>query len=270
MTIFKIQSFQFWIGISVLSLIILFISFSSLIIKYDPNVQNDPAQNRLQKPNWKFWFGTDKFGRDIFSRVLYGGRISLFIAVSVVLFSVIIGSLYGAISGYFGGLIDQILMRFVDLLLSFPIIFLAITCMALFGAGHVMLIFVLTLTSWMDVARLVRAEVHSLKQRPFILKAKAVGLKTSRIISKHLMPNVLLTVFTFSIIRTADIILIESALSFIGIGTQPPTASWGSMICDGRSYLPFVWWITFFPGIAILCTTMSLNFIGHGLKTTHE
>jgi len=270
MSIFKIQSLQFWVGLSILCLIILIISFSSLIIKYDPDIQNNPAQNRLKKPGWKFWFGTDKFGRDVFSRVLYGGRISLIIAVSVVLFSAIIGSFFGAISGYFGGLLDQILMRFVDLLLSFPIIFLAITCMALFGAGHLMLIVVLTLTSWMDVARLVRAEVLSIKQRPFILKAKAVGLKTSRIIGRHLLPNVLLTVFTFSIIRMADIILIESALSFIGIGTQPPTSSWGSMISDGRSYLPFAWWITFFPGIAILCTTMSLNFIGHGLKTLNE
>ena len=142
--------------------------------------------------------------------------------------------------------------------------------MAIFGSGLSMLIIVLTLTSWMDVARLVRAEVLSLKQRPFILKAKGVGLKTSRIINRHLMPNIFLTVFTFSIIRIADIILIESALSYIGIGTHPPTASWGSMISDGRANLPSAWWVIFFPGIAILCTTMSLNFIGNGIKTLRE
>lgn len=264
------HNFQFWVGLSILSLIVLLTIFSPLIVKYDPDIQNNPAQNRFTKPCWKHWFGTDKFGRDIFARVLSGGKISLTIAFSVVLLSTIIGSFYGAVSGYFGGRFDQILMRLIDLFLSFPIIFLAVTCMALFGSGILMLIVVLTLTSWMDIARLVRAEVHSLKQRPFILKAKAAGLRTARIIGIHLLPNVLITVITFSIIRLADIILIESALSYIGLGTQPPTASWGSMISDGKLYLSSAWWITFFPGITILCTTMSLNFIGHGVKTLRE
>jgi peptide/nickel transport system permease protein len=243
---------------------------SPLIAQYDPDEQNEHWQNRFQKPSWKHWFGTDKFGRDIFSRVLFGGRISLVITISVVLGSTIFGCFYGAVSGYVGGFIDQILMRLVDLLLSFPIIFLAVTCLALFKSGIVTLIFILSLTSWMDIARLVRAEVHSLKQRPFIFKAKAVGLSTARIIRVHLLPNVFATIVAFSIIRMADIILIESALSYIGLGTTPPTASWGSIISDGKEVLSSAWWITFFPGLAIFLTTLSLNFIGNGIKSIQE
>jgi len=264
------QKFQFWTGLFILSLIVLAAIFSPAIAKFDPNDQNDPITNGYQEPNSKHWFGTDKFGRDIFSRVLFGSRVSLLITISVVLLSTIFGSIYGAASGYFGGIIDQGLMRLVDLFLSFPIVFLAVTCLALFSSGIFTLIIILSLTSWMDIARLVRAEVHSLKQRPFILKAKAVGLSTGRIILFHLLPNVFAIIIVFSIIRMADIILLESALSYIGLGTQPPTASWGSIISDGKEVLGSAWWITFFPGLAILLTTISLNFIGNGIKSRQE
>ena len=260
------KNFQFWAGFMILGSIILLTTISPWIVRYDPDSQVEPALNRYKGPSMKHWFGTDQFGRDVSARVLYGGRISLYVALSVVLLSLIIGSCYGAVSGYFGGILDHILMRFVDLFLSFPIVFLAVTCMALFGSRILLLIVVLALTGWMDIARLIRAEVHSLKQRPFILKARSTGIKTSRIIGNHLIPNVLVTLIAVAVIRMADIILIESALSFIGLGVQAPTASWGSMINDGRFVLSSAWWISLFPGLGIVLTTISLNLIGNGMK----
>jgi len=261
---------QIWVGLMVLGSMIILTILSPLITRYDPNAQVEPALSRYQSPSWEHWFGTDQFGRDVFSRVLFGGRISLIIAVSVVFLSVMIGVCYGAVSGYFGGLVDQILMRFVDLFLSFPVIFLVVTCMALFGSGISLLIVVLTLTGWLDIARLIRAEVNALKQRPFILKARAAGLRTLRIIGRHLIPNVVITMIAIAVIRVADIILIETALSFIGLGVQPPTASWGSVINDGRLVLTSAWWVTLFPGMAIILTTMSLYVIGDGIKALHH
>ncbi len=264
------RNLQIWVGLAILGSMLILTILSPWVTRYDPNAQVDPALSRYQGPSWKHWFGTDRFGRDVFSRVLFGGRISLVIAVSVVVLSVLIGVCYGAVAGYFGGLVDQILMRLVDLFLSFPIIFLVVTCMALFGSGLFLLIVVLTLTGWMDIARLIRAEVHALKERPFILKARGAGLRTLRILGKHLIPNVIITTIAIAIIRIADIILIETALSFIGLGVQPPTASWGSVINDGRLVLSSAWWVTLFPAIAIILTTMSLYVIGDGIKALRQ
>lgn len=249
-------------------MILLAVTAAPGIARYDPNAQIAPASDRYLPPSSTHWFGTDQFGRDVFSRVLYGGRISLFIAFSVVVFSVLFGTFYGAVSGYGGKLWDQILMRFVDVLLAFPVVFLAVTCMALFGRGLFWLILVLTLASWMDVARLVRGEVHALKQRPFILRARSAGLRPARIIFCHLIPNVMATVAAVAVIRVADIILIESALSFLGLGVQPPVASWGSIINDGRPVLLFAWWVTAFPALAIVLTMMSVHMIGDTIRET--
>lgn len=267
---FRERGLSYTLGWIWMIAIILLTLLAPWAAKYDPDAQPAPSEERFLPPSVKRVFGTDQFGRDVYARVLHGGRVSLFIALSVVMFSVMIGSAYGAVSGYFGGWIDRILMRLVDLFLSFPLIFLAVTCMALFGSGLPMLIIVLTLTGWMDIARLIRAEVQSIKSRPYILKARASGFNTAQILFKHLLPNVLITILTFSVIRIADIILIESALSFIGLGVQPPTASWGSIINDGRSVLDSAWWLTLFPGMAILFTTISLNFIGKGLQKGQE
>lgn len=266
----KLKNGQFVTGIVILGVIVLLTLTAPWTVRYDPDIPINPAQNHLQKPSAAHQFGTDQFGRDVLARVLSGGRVSLFIGLSVVLLSVLLGLGYGAVSGYVGGLLDQILMRLVDLFLSFPILFITVTCMALLGSGMTLLIVVLVLTGWMDIARLVRAEVCSLKERPFILNARAGGIGPFRIIGSHLLPNVLITVITFSVIRLADIILIESALSFIGLGVQPPTASWGSIIGDGRMVLSSAWWITLFPGLAICLTILSLNLIGNGLKTLNE
>ena len=255
-----------WIGGGLLVLIVAATLLAPWITRYAPHEQIDPAQNRFQKPSGMHWFGTDGFGRDVFSRVLHGGRISLLIALCVVMGSLLLGTVYGAVSGYAGGWMDLVMMRLVDLFLSFPLVFLAVTCMALFGSGIWMLILVLSLTGWMDIARLVRAEVETLKTRPFLLRAHASGLRTSHVVMRHLLPNVAVTIVAFAVIRLADILLIESALSFIGLGVQPPTASWGSIIRDGKSVLGSAWWLTLFPGVAILLTTMSLNFIGASIR----
>lgn len=237
-----------------------------LINNYDPDAQVAPAANRYLAPSAEHWFGTDQFGRDVFARVCYGGRISLFLALLVVSASLVIGCGYGAIAGYLGGRWDQVMMRLVDVLLAFPLVFLAVTSMALFGTGPYGLIIILTLTAWMDIARLVRGEVLSLKQRAFILKARAAGLSRSRIILRHLLPNALATIVAVAVIRIADVILIESALSYLGLGVQPPMASWGSIINDGKSVLSSAWWLSVFPGTAIALTTISLHLIGEGLR----
>lgn len=227
------------------------------------------SSTRFSAPSPQHWFGTDKYGRDVFTRVLVGGRLSLGVGLSVVVISLVIGSLYGAISGYVGGWLDVLLMRLVDILLSFPLIYLAVICMALFGGDIYYLIIILALTSWMDIARLVRAEVHSLKNRPMTMRAKASGLTTKTIIFKHVLPNTFPTLSAIAVVRLADIILIESSLSFIGLGVQAPMASWGAMINDARMTFAPAWWISVFPGLAIVLATLSLHIIGDSLKT-HE
>ncbi len=257
-------------GAFIFALIVFAALFAPWLSSYQPDAQLSPSLNRFLSPSGQHWFGTDQFGRDIFTRVLYGGRISLSIGMGVVIPATLIGAILGVIAGYFGGWFDRFIMGIVDLFLAFPILFLTITCMALFGVGLFWLIAVLVLTGWMDITRLVRAEIHSLKQRAFILKAHASGLSPGKIMFRHLLPNVLAMLFAFVILRTADIILIESALSFLGFGVQPPTASWGAIINDGQNVLSTAWWITLFPGIAIALTTVSLNFIGDGLKKRYE
>ena len=257
---------QLLIGFSFLGLMLASSIFAPLLLRHDPNALASPAETRYASPSFEHWFGTDQFGRDVFTRVLYGGRISLLIALAVVICAALFGSSYGAISGYFGGFWDQALMRVVDLLLAFPVVFLAVTLMAIFGTGLKWLIVILILSSWMDIARVVRAEVLSLKQRPFIFKARAAGLHAPRILFRHLLPNTFATVLAAATLRVADVILIESALSFLGLGAQPPAASWGAILNDGKAVFATAWWITTFPGLAIVITVLSFNMIGEGLQ----
>lgn len=240
--------------------------FAGWITPVDPNRQDRPAETKLMAPSAQHLFGTDQFGRDVFSRVLYGGRISLLISLVVVVLALGIGCAYGALAGLAGGWLDDLLMRIVDLFLSFPTIFLILTLTALFGSNLIVLIFVLAVTSWMDIARLVRAEVHSLKLRPFVLRAKSAGLPPRRIFIYHFLPNLFSMIFAVAIMRMADIILVESALSFIGLGVQPPMASWGSIIGDGKSVLAAAWWVSFFPGLVVVLTILSLYLMGNDLK----
>lgn len=250
--------------------IILTLILASLLISfigpYSPQQQGDLVLERYLPPSAEHWFGTDKFGRDIFTRVIYGARISLAVALGVVLLAGTIGLLYGAVSGYFGGRVDSVMMRLLDFLLAFPVIFLILMAVAVFNINHWYLIPLLGLTGWMDTARLVRAEILSLKERDYILAARAMGYSSTRIILHHLIPNCLTILFVMAPLRIAEVILLESALSFLGIGVQPPTPSWGNIINDGKDVLLKAWWISTFPGIFITLTVMSFHFISEGLK----
>ena len=213
-----------------------------------------------------FLLGTDQYGRDIFSRVIYGSRISLSIGFLVVLISVTLGTIIGVSSGYFGGWVDNIMMRLVDVLIAFPALFLILIIIATFGNSIYLIVITLSFTGWMGVARIVRGQVLSLKEQEFILAAKSLGLSNLRIIFRHLVPNALTPVIVAATLRIGSIILTEAGLSFLGLGVQPPTPSWGNIINEGRDSLLNHWWISTFPGIAILSTVVCFNLIGDGIR----
>ena len=221
---------------------------------------------RYQPPGGHHFLGTDQFGRDVFSRLLIGSRLSLGLGLTVTAIALLLGTLLGAVAGYFGGKLDALIMRSADLLLAFPLIYLLVTCVALFGANWQVLVLLMSLTSWMEVARLVRAEVMSLRERDFIKAAQGRGFSRRRIIFRHLLPNALSPVIAFAALRLADVILLESSLSFLGLGVQPPNVSWGSIIRDGRDVLASAWWIVTFPGLAIMLTAMTLHWIAEGFR----
>jgi len=256
--------------IGLVILITLFFSCiaSNLITSADPNLHGDLVRERFLPPSYQHPFGTDKFGRDVFARVLYGGRISIFIAASVVLLSITIGVIYGGLSGYFSGRVDVLLMRILDFLYAFPLIFLIITVIAIFKAVHWYLIPLLALTGWMETARLMRAEVLSLKESAFVLAAKGLGFSNIRILVRTILPNCTHILFATIPLKVAEIVLLESALSFLGIGVQQPIPSWGNIINDGREVLLQAWWISTFPGIFITLTVMGLHLLGDGLRET--
>jgi peptide/nickel transport system permease protein len=228
------------------------------------------VSGNIAKPEYAvtktFLLGTDQYGRDIFSRVLYGSRISLSIGFLVVLISVSLGTVIGISSGYFGGWVDGTLMRIVDVLIAFPALFLILIIIATFGNSIYLIVITLSFTGWMGVARIVRGQVLSLKEQEFILAAKSLGLSNLRIIFRHLLPNTLTPVIVAATLRIGSIILTEAGLSFLGLGVQPPTPSWGNIINEGRDSLLNHWWISTFPGIAILSTVVCFNLIGDGIR----
>ncbi len=213
-----------------------------------------------------FLLGTDQYGRDILSRVIYGSKISLSIGFLVVLISVTLGTVIGISSGYFGGWIDTVMMRIVDVLIAFPALFLILIIIATFGNSIYLIVITLSFTGWMGVARIVRSQVLSLKEQEFILAAKSLGLSNMRIIFRHLAPNTLTPVIIAATLRIGSIILTEAGLSFLGLGVQPPTPSWGNIINEGRDSLLNYWWISTFPGIAILTTVVCFNLVGDGIR----
>jgi len=210
--------------------------------------------------------GSDKYGRDLLSRIIYGSRISLSIGFIAVFIAITLGTFIGIVAGYYGGRIDGLLMRFVDLMLSFPNLFLILIIVALVGNSIFLIVVVLGATGWMGVSRLVRGQVLSLKEQEFIQAARALGFGDWRIIIRHLLPNSLTPIIVNATLRLGNIILIEAALSFLGLGVQPPTASWGNIVNEGRDVLTSAWWISAFPGLAVVLTVVCFNLFGDGLR----
>jgi len=220
----------------------------------------------LMPPSAAHWFGTDDLGRDVFTRVVYGARVSLKVGFVAVGIATIIGTIIGLISGYFAGWTDSVMMRLVDLMLCFPTFFLILTVITILEPSIWYIMAIIGLTGWMGVARLVRAEVLSLKERDFVLAARALGASVPRVIFRHILPNALSPVLVSATIGVAGAILTESALSFLGIGVPPPTPSWGNILTGGKDYIEFAWWLTFFPGLAITATVLAYYLVGEGIR----
>lgn len=235
-----------------------------LISPYDPNAID--VDNILKSPSPKHLLGTDDLGRDVFSRMIWGSRISLAVGFIAVGIATLIGILLGAMSGYYGRWIDSLIMRFVDMMLTIPSFLLILAVIAFIGPSIFNIMVVIGLTSWMGVARLVRAEFLSLKEREFVLAARSIGASDTRIIFRHILPNALTPVCISFILGVAGAILLESGLSFLGLGVQPPNPSWGNILASGRQYIEIAWWLIIFPGLAILITCLSYYLLGEGIR----
>lgn len=233
---------------------------------FDPGVQGDLLTNRLAAPSGEHLLGTDQYARDVLSRLLYGARISLVIGLFAVTIAVTIGTLLGAVAGYVGGWLDSLVMRVVDMVLSFPRLVLLIAIIAVFEPGIFLIVAVLGLTQWPPVARIVRGEVLSLRERAFVQAGRSLGFSRSRILLAHVIPNVLAPVVVAATLGIGDTIVLEAGLSFLGLGVQPPTASWGIMVAEGRSQLLGAWWISASSGLAIVLAVLAFNLAGDGLR----
>jgi peptide/nickel transport system permease protein len=253
------------IGVALVILFALLAIFAPLIAPYDPAHIDLPV--RLSPPSASHWFGTDELGRDILSRVIFGARISMLVGVSVVCFSLLLGLIAGCIAGYYGGRID----RFVNVVvmnafLSFPGILLAIAFVAFLGPGILNLILALSIGGWVGYARLVRAQVLATREREFVEAARALGANDWRVITRHILPNMIQPVIVQAAIGMAGAVLAEGTMSFLGLGVPPPTASWGTMLNDGRGHLFDAPHMVIFPALAVMLAVLSFNFIGDALR----
>ncbi|TCO69344.1 ABC transporter permease [Marinisporobacter balticus] len=254
------------IGIILIIIFILMAVFANYIADYQTDAIKMNVVNRLQSPNKDHWFGTDEFGRDIFARIVYGTRISLFVGLISVGIALTIGGTLGAIAGYYGGKIDNMIMRVLDVLLAIPTILLAITIVAALGASIMNLMIAVGISNIPGFARVVRASVLSVKDQEFIEAAKAIGARDHTIILKHVLPNSMAPIIVYATLKVATAIMATASLSFIGLGVAPPTPEWGSMLAGGRNYMRDSMHIVMFPGLAIVLTVLSLNLIGDGLR----
>ncbi|MBD3379652.1 MAG: ABC transporter permease subunit [Candidatus Omnitrophica bacterium] len=266
MTSFTLTMKRIIFGIFIIAVMTLTAVFAPLVAPYDPLEMDLSPEGRLKPPSPEHFFGTDNLGRDVFSRMLYGARISLSVGFIAVIISVCIGILLGGLSGYYGGRVDALIMRFVEVMYCFPTFFLIMMVITFLGPSIVNVMVVIGLTSWPGLCRLVRAEFLSLRERDFVSSAKVQGIPDRRIIFRHILPNAMAPVYVSATLSVGAAILVESALSFLGLGVQIPRPSWGNILTAGKNYLDYAWWLTFFPGIAILLTVLSFNLVGEGLR----
>jgi peptide/nickel transport system permease protein len=234
------------------------------IAPYDPTDIN--VSVILMPPSWEHWCGTDTLGRDVFSRMLFGARVSLAVGFVAVGISMLLGLILGALAGYFGGRTDALIMRATDMVLCFPTFFLILAVIAFLEPSIWNIMIVIGLTSWMGVARLVRAEFLSLCRREFVLAAHSLGVPPLRMMWRYLLPNAMGPVLVSAILGIAGAVLVESGLSFLGLGVQPPDPSWGNILTDGKDNIQIAWWLSLYPGMAILITVLGYNLLGEGLR----
>jgi len=257
-------------GLIIICLIVLTALFAPYLTPMSPAVQDithafAPPSGHLGAP---YSLGADHLGRDLFSRIIFGTRISLVIGLSSVGIAGTLGTLLGLIAGYYGKWLDSIIMRIADLQLSIPFLVLAIAVIGVLGTGLANLVIVLGITGWVSYSRVVRSEVLSLREREFVMAVHLLGATRVRIMLRHILPNVLPSVIVIASLEVARMIISEAALSFLGLGVQPPTPSWGSMVADGRNYIATAWWISAFPGAAIFVTVFGINVFGDWLRDT--
>ncbi|MEM7734796.1 MAG: ABC transporter permease [Deinococcota bacterium] len=251
-------------GTGIILLLVLVALLGAQLAPYDPNMMDFAV--RFAAPSFEHPFGTDEFGRDVFTRVLHGAAVSVRVAFIAVLISGTIGVLLGALAGFYGGWIDEIIMRFMDILFAFPAVLLAITVMAILGRGVGNAMIAIAIVYIPIFARVARGAVLSVRGRDFVTAARALGRGNGRIIFQHILPNALGPILVQTSLSLAFAILAEAALSFFGLGTQPPDPSWGRMLSEGRAFLRQAWWMGVFPGLAIMLSVMGFNFFGDGLR----
>jgi peptide/nickel transport system permease protein len=235
-----------------------------LVAPFGPNEIH--AWDVLRPPSLTHWFGTDDLGRDVLSRVIFGARISLLVGFVAAGIAVLIGSIIGLIAGYYGGWIDSVLMRIVDIMFCFPTFFLILAVITFLRPSIWYIMIIIGLTGWMGVARLVRAETLTIREMDYITAARCIGCSDSRIIFRHILPNAVSPAIVAATLGVAGAILVESSLSFLGIGVQPPTPSWGNILTSGKDYIEFAWWLSLFPGLSILITVLAYNLLGEGIR----
>lgn len=259
-------------GLGVVVTVLLAAGLAPWLTPFDPLEQD--INQRLMGPGWQgaegqvHVLGTDHLGRDILARVIFGSRIALVVGLSAVLISGLLGMAIGLVSGYFGGKTDDVFMRLADVQLAFPFILLAIAVIGVLGPSLRNIIIVIGVSSWVVYARVVRGEVLSIREREFVQAAIALGSRDGRVLVRHVLPNAFTPWLVVATLDMARVIVIESALSFLGLGVQPPTPTWGGMLADGRVYLSTAWWLATFPGLAILVTVLGINLLGDGLRDT--
>ena len=254
------------LGLGILVILVLLALFADVIADYDTVVIKQNLANRLKGPSAEHWLGTDEFGRDIFARLIHGARVSLKVGIIAVGISIVLGGILGALAGFYGGRIDNIIMRIMDVFLAVPSILLAIAIVSALGPSIINLMIAISISSVPRYARIVRASVLSIRDQEFVEAARAIGANNARIIFRHIIPNSLAPVIVQGTLGVASAILSTAGLSFIGLGIQPPAPEWGSMLSGGRQYLRYAWWVTTFPGVAIMITILSLNLLGDGLR----